>query len=681
MKRLFAPAAWFVGRLSYRRKLLVSAAAFALPLLVLAGLLLQEQQRALAGLERERAGLALQLPALELLLALQEHHGALQAARAGEAAFQEQLPARRAAVAQALAGVRAHLDAERAALGAAPAWSEFAERWQTLAASASADDAAASAGDAADALDAHLALFGLLRSGLTQASDASGVRIDGDAAVAALVDTLSVKLPLLAESLGLARDVGVGAVVAQRLKSSLHKRLQVVRGGIDPLIGWNFENVEKAVALRPSLRDALEAPLAALGSAPLGLQEVLTTKVLDTTDFDIAPADYYARGTQAIAAVRDLARAAAPAADALLAERADELAWRRNAVAAVLVALLLALAYGFVGAYLSIMRGIGGLSAAAAAMAGGDLRARVDAVSSDEVGQVAAHFNRMAESFAGLIRNTVAASGDLSVAVEHVRASSRQVEDASGRQSDAAARTAAAVEQLTVSIHEVAEHAQETARIAGEADGAAQRGERRAHAAAGEMAGIVSGVDAAVGIIRDLEARSQEIDTIVRAIQEIAEQTNLLALNAAIEAARAGEHGRGFSVVADEVRKLAERTRAATREIGATIGTIQEDIHAAVLGMSRSGEQVGGSVRLVGELAAALADIRHAVGLSAAHVRDIVTATSGQSEGGSEIARNVQEIAVMAEENHAALRATADAAGGLSALAGRLGASVADLRT
>ena len=674
MKRLFAPAAWFVGRLSYRRKLLVSAAAFALPLLVLAGLLLQEQQRALAGLERERAGLALQLPALDLLLALQEHHGALQAARAGEAAFQEQLPARRAAVEQALAGVRARLDAERAALGAAPAWNEFGERWQALA-------AAASTGDAADALDAHLALFGLLRSGLTQASDASGVRIDGDAAVAALVDTLSVKLPLLAESLGLARDVGVGAVVAQRLKSSLHKRLQVVRGGIDPLIGWNFENIEKTVALRPPLREALEAPLAALGSAPLGLQEVLTTKVLDTTDFDIAPADYYARGTQAIAAVRDLARAAAPAADALLAERADELAWRRNAVAAVLVALLLALAYGFVGAYLSIMRGIGGLSAAAAAMAGGDLRARVDAVSSDEVGQVAAHFNRMAESFAGLIRNTVAASGDLSVAVEHVRASSRQVEDASGRQSDAAARTAAAVEQLTVSIHEVAEHAQETARIAGEADGAAQRGERRAHAAAGEMAGIVSGVDAAVGIIRDLEARSQEIDKIVRAIQEIAEQTNLLALNAAIEAARAGEHGRGFSVVADEVRKLAERTRAATREIGATIGTIQEDIHAAVLGMSRSGEQVGGSVRLVGELAAALADIRHAVGLSAAHVRDIVTATSGQSEGGSEIARNVQEIAVMAEENHAALRATADAAGGLSALAGRLGASVADLRT
>jgi len=45
--------------------------------------------------------------------------------------------------------------------------------------------------------------------------------------------------------------------------------------------------------------------------------------------------------------------------------------------------------------------------------------------------------------------------------------------------------------------------------------------------------------------IRELGAKSEQIEAIVATITGIAEQTNLLALNAAIEAARAREQGRG----------------------------------------------------------------------------------------------------------------------------------------
>ncbi len=664
MKKVFAPAAWLVGRLSYPHKLLLTAGAFLLPILILAALLLFEQQQALSLTYRERAGLSMQLPAIELLSALHEHHASVHAAHAGDIDFLQQIPARREAVDKALKALNA--------VGGEVVWSDLNARWNALSAQSPETD---------DGLEAQLELNRLLRHGLTKVSDSSGIRADSDPAVAALVDSLSIKLPLLVENLGLARDIGLGAVVSKRLKAKSRNRLQVVRGGIDPLINWNIENIEKAIALQPSLKTALEAPLSNLGSAPLGLQEALTIKVLDTTDFDILPADYFARGSQAIAAALDLARVVTPIVDHLLETREQALVLKRNLIFALILIVLLALVYGFIGAYQSIVRGIDDLSSAARSMARGDLRARVVPSSNDEAGALAHHFNEMADSFGELIRNTVSAADNLNLSVTQVQDSSGQIENATERQNEAAARTASAVQQLTVSIHEVAEHARETSRVTDTADKVAHDGVQRAAEATREMGHIVTGVNEAVEVMRELETRSREIGRIVKVIHEIAEQTNLLALNAAIEAARAGEHGRGFSVVADEVRKLAERTRGATQEIGTTIGTIQNDINGAVEKMNKSSDQVGGSVVIISELSDLLAHIRHTVTITAKHIGDIVHATTEQSEASSEIARNTQEIAVMAEQSHASARSTSESARELAVLAGQLSHSVADLTT
>jgi methyl-accepting chemotaxis protein len=212
MKKLFAPAIWCIGRLSYPHKLLITAATFLIPLLVLAGLLLLVQQKALTSTQRERAGLALQLPALELLAALHEHHAAIQAAFAGDAIFQQQIPKRRENVETALNHLRVQTEANLADRGEKTNWDELNEQWKAL---------AAQSADAGDGLEAHLALNRLLRNGLTSVSDTSGIRVDGDPAIAALVDSVSIKLPLLVESLALARDIGLGAIVSQRLKSKV----------------------------------------------------------------------------------------------------------------------------------------------------------------------------------------------------------------------------------------------------------------------------------------------------------------------------------------------------------------------------------------------------------------------------------------------------------------------------
>lgn len=62
--------------------------------------------------------------------------------------------------------------------------------------------------------------------------------------------------------------------------------------------------------------------------------------------------------------------------------------------------LLVVVAAAFVAAYISIMRGLNGLSVAVKTMAAGDLSARVEVSTRDEIKLVGSQFNRMVESLA-----------------------------------------------------------------------------------------------------------------------------------------------------------------------------------------------------------------------------------------------------------------------------------------
>ncbi|MDD2969504.1 MAG: methyl-accepting chemotaxis protein [Lachnospiraceae bacterium] len=78
--------------------------------------------------------------------------------------------------------------------------------------------------------------------------------------------------------------------------------------------------------------------------------------------------------------------------------------------------------------------------------------------------------------------------------------------------------------------------------------------------------------------VKALTEGSSEIGNIVNTITEIADQTNLLSLNATIEAARAGDAGKGFAVVAEEIRKLADQSSASANNIAQLIQMIQSEI-------------------------------------------------------------------------------------------------------
>jgi len=181
-------------------------------------------------------------------------------------------------------------------------------------------------------------------------------------------------------------------------------------------------------------------------------------------------------------------------------------------------------------------------------------------------------------------------------------------------------------------------------------------------------------------IIQSLEQQSNEISAIVNVIKEIADQTNLLALNAAIEAARAGEQGRGFAVVADEVRKLAERTSKSTQEIGTMIDKIQNGTREAVTNIE-SGVTTGISgVALANKAGESITQIKAEAANLAQVVSDISDALKEQSIASNDVAKNVEKIAQMTEENNTAALQSANSANYLEKLASSLHVSISHFK-
>ncbi|HUX62320.1 methyl-accepting chemotaxis protein [Sulfuricella sp.] len=320
----------------------------------------------------------------------------------------------------------------------------------------------------------------------------------------------------------------------------------------------------------------------------------------------------------------------------------------------------------------SLTRDLGGEPAYAAeiarSIAAGNLAMTVVTKPNDS-GSMLAAMKQMQTRLKEMVAGILADADQVSSTATELAAASSQVAESSRQQSEAASSMAAAVEEMTVSIDQVSENADEARTLSKRSGELSEQGAGVIQNAATEMSQISDSVKESSQIIAALEQQSGEISSIVNVIKEIADQTNLLALNAAIEAARAGEQGRGFAVVADEVRKLAERTSKSTQEIAVMIEKIQGGTHSAFASMESGVARVSNGVTLANEAAGSITQIKTEAARVVQVVGDISNSLKEQSVASNDIAKNVEKIAQMSEENSAAVQETAKAAQHLEHLA------------
>ena len=304
-----------------------------------------------------------------------------------------------------------------------------------------------------------------------------------------------------------------------------------------------------------------------------------------------------------------------------------------------------------------------------ATRADGDLSRRSPVSGSAATQETATAFNRLMESFQGIVGKVCFNSLQVAEAAEHLIKEANSVAGGSGRQRGAAEAAMHAMEEMNLGINQVAENAELTAANAQSARELSKQGAEIVDRASAEIERIAQSVAQSAQVVAALGERSQAISGIVRTIHDIADQTNLLALNAAIEAARAGEQGRGFAVVADEVRKLAERTTAATKEIGDMIGAIQGETQTAIASIQQGSTQARSGADLARQAAASLQQINQGAQQTMEKVEAIATAIQQQSANGQNITGHVQDILKMAEDNNSTAGRTMTEAGQLESLA------------
>lgn len=259
------------------------------------------------------------------------------------------------------------------------------------------------------------------------------------------------------------------------------------------------------------------------------------------------------------------------------------------------------------------------------------------------------------------IQSTAGASAEISSSSEQMAAGSQE-------QSQQTGEVAGAVEQMTRTIIEGAKSTSIAADNSKAANESAKQGSKKIEATKEGIRKIVTSSNETGLKISSLAAKSDQIGEIAQVIDDIADQTNLLALNAAIEAARAGEQGRGFAVVADEVRKLAERTMKATKEIGETIKSIQDEAKEANKSMELSGKAVEEGMKLTEEVSEALGEILARTNAVSDVINQVAASSEEQSTVSEEISRNIAGINSVTQESAQGIEQIAKSAEDLSRL-------------
>ncbi len=291
----------------------------------------------------------------------------------------------------------------------------------------------------------------------------------------------------------------------------------------------------------------------------------------------------------------------------------------------------------------------------------GDLSARVPLACGDEVGQMAGAFNAMQTTYHRVVSTVARTAAQLDAGAARLATSMNEVRHGMIGQQSETDQAATAINEMSATVHHIAQHAGATRDLSQSADTLAGSGQAVVTRVQDSISGLSSGVQQTAEMIRQLADDSQKINSVVSVIHSIAEQTNLLALT-------------------DEVRNLAKRVQSSTDEITTMVSALQDGTRDAVDFMQESSFKADDCVQQAREAGDALAEITQAVAQMRESNTQIAVAAEQQSQVAEEMNRAVVSIRDVTEQTVQQTVGSATTSNELATLAGELNKAIGQLK-